>query len=106
MSKEASGCGCGTIVVFWFLGFAILRVCGVTEVSWWYSIAPVWWPVWMLVKFVGLAIATVVVVVCVIGAVKFMTGWPHSRGRVTYRIRPETRQRSDVIDVECEDVDE
>jgi hypothetical protein len=95
MSDKSSGCGCGAIALLWFVVFAFVRVCGFTDVSWWYSMAPLWWPVWMLFRFVGWLITVVVLVVmilCGAAAVKFLTGGSQPK-------------KGDVIDVECDVID-
>lgn len=97
MSKKASGCGCGTIVVLWFIVFAFCRVCGFTEVSWWYSIAPIWWPLWVLIKLLGLLIGVAIIVVLAIAAIGFLFGRKDE-------VVPEVEHDGygAYIDVECE----
>ena len=103
MSEEkSSGCGCGAIILLWFIVFAFLRLCGFTEVSWWYSIAPIWWPVLMLVKLVGIVIVAVVAVVCVVGVVSYIVA---RRTPSVRQVHSEEVSGGKVIDVEYEEVD-
>lgn len=104
MSIKKSGCGCGTIVMLWFVCFAFLRVCGITEVSWWYSIAPIWWPVWVLIQFVGIVIGMVIATVCIMGVV----GYVKSRMSTEKKcyVRSDDEDRAMVIDADYEEMED